>query len=79
MGWDEAFFAHSEIELLMWDEDPSDHPLLATVPHFLITRAKKIVSQAPFATRRTTTPKGVRISVVRKGRRRATVPLRETA
>lgn len=92
MSWDAAFFAYSEIEPLIWDEDPGDHPLMANVPVFLRMRAARSAAGIVFATRRAepsltriedvvpTVPDGpVKIGVVRKGRRRAEVPLNLTA
>ncbi|MEL6641192.1 MAG: hypothetical protein AAFP98_07745 [Pseudomonadota bacterium] len=79
MGWDDAFFAHSKIEPLIWDEDPGDHPLLAHVPRLLVFRAKEIVRKSGFRTRRTPAPKPVRIGVVRQGQRRTSVPTHLTA
>ena len=80
MYWDDAFFARSKIEPLMWDEDPGDHPLMAETPKFLFARAKAIVGAVAFATRRSkAAPRPVRINVVRHGKRRRSVPLNLSA
>lgn len=82
MVWDDAFFAHSEIEPLIWDQDPGDHPLMDKIPVFLQIRAARSAEGVIFATRRASTAPAsasVKIGVVRNGKRRKTVPLHLSA
>lgn len=76
MYWDNAFFARTKIEPLMWDEDPGDHALMAEVPKLLFSRAAILVQAFSFATKRAKpSPEPVRMYVVRNGVRRLSVPI----
>ncbi len=80
MFWDDAFFAHSAIEPLIWDQDPSDHPLMDRIPLFLTLRAARSAEGVIFASRRPAiSAKPVKIGVVRNGKRRKAVPLNLSA
>lgn len=80
MVWDNAFFADSKVEPLIWDQDPGDHPLMNKIPVFLQIRAARSAEGVIFASRRPAPPpKLLKIGIVRDGKRRATVPLNLSA
>lgn len=77
MPLDETFFANSKFEYFIWTEDPSDRPLLEEVPRFLYARSAasaKAPTRADTIAPQVQTP-GVKLHIVRKGKRRTSLPL----
>lgn len=76
MVWDEAFFARSRAEPLLWVEDPVDRPLVAEVPHILLARAAQQAGALMFTSRHRKPEqkkRPVRVGIVRNGQRRKSV------